>query len=61
MCLCYQKMGEFKRSLETGQEALDILKDNKLEEDELKVKIYCRMIKSNLGMRNPQGAVTIGQ
>lgn len=60
MCLCDQKLNKFKTSVENGQSALDVLHDNNMDEDELKTKIYVRMIKSYMALNNPRQAVEVG-
>ena len=61
MCLCFQKMNNFKESVTKGNEAVKILKDNKIAEDDLRSKIYSRLIKSLVSLKKPEEAVRVGQ
>lgn len=56
MCLCYQKMNDWKKSIKAGEDAL-----KECEEEDLKVKIYSRMVKSYLSSNDVDGALRIGQ
>ena len=47
--------------MKKGQEAIGILKDNNIVEDELKAKIYSRMVKSLVSLKKYDEAVKVGQ
>jgi hypothetical protein len=48
-------MNQFKKSIKSGEDAL-----KECEEDDLKVKIYSRMVKSYLSTGDIEGALRVG-
>ncbi|CAL6029675.1 Peptidylprolyl_isomerase [Hexamita inflata] len=60
MCLCFQKLNQFALSVKNGKEALKILVDNSVVDDDLRVKIYSRIIKSLVQMKKIEEAIKIG-
>lgn len=46
LCLCNQKIGKFEESVKKGKEAFQLILERQLDDDDLKCKLYCRLVKS---------------
>jgi len=60
-CLCYQKMGRFCESIQKGKEALQAMKDKLIDDDDLKTKLYVRLLKSLISEGRNEEAVRYAQ